>query len=84
MVSSYEPASGDMKTNSLMSFTNAAKKDQAWVYSGATASYTEYIEGAAGWVGGVNPVIPTVGGGVFYFNAQATNNYWLENYSVSQ
>jgi hypothetical protein len=84
MVSSYEPASGDIVTNSLMTFTNAVKKDQAWVYSGATASYTEYLAGAAGWAGGVDPVIPTVGGGVFYYNAQATNNYWLENYSVSQ
>jgi hypothetical protein len=87
LVSSYEPASGDIVTNSLTTFTNAVKKDQAWVYSGATAAYTEYVATGANlttnWPLG-DPVIPTVGGGVFYYNAQATNNYWLENYSVSQ
>jgi hypothetical protein len=87
MVSSYEPASGDMVTNSLMTFSNGVKRDQAWVYNAVTAAYSEYIASgnnlATNWPLG-DPVIPTVGGGVFYYNAQATNNYWLENYSVSQ
>jgi hypothetical protein len=81
------PASGDIVTNSIMTFSNAVKKDQVYVYNAVGATFTEYIASGANlktnWPTG-DPILPTVGGGFFYYNAQATNNYWLENYSVSQ
>lgn len=85
LVSTAVPASGDIVTNSLMTFSNAVKKDQVYVY--AASNYTEYIATGTNlktnWPSG-DPILPFVGSGMFYYNAQSTNNYWLENYSVSQ
>jgi len=86
LVGSAVPASGDIVTNSIMQFVTAAKKDQAWVYNAANSQpYTESIAGPGGtsWPTGGDPVFPYVGGGMFYLNNQATNNYWVENYSVN-
>jgi len=83
LVSSILPTSGDIVTNSLMNFTNAAKTDQVFTYS-AAGGYVQYIKGAgANWLGG-DPIITNVGSGVFYLNNQATNNFWTESFSVNQ
>jgi len=82
LVSSILPTSGDIVTNSLMSFTNGVKKDQVWTWNTSTASYTEYIDLASGWP--TDPIQTNVGGGFWYFNNQATNNYWTESFSVNQ
>lgn len=85
LISTIVPTSGDIVTNSIMNYTNAVKKDQVYTWSPATQTYTEYIAGAGGsWPAG-DPVQPIVGGGFFYYSAAAgTNNYWVENFSVSQ
>jgi hypothetical protein len=83
LVSSILPTSGDLVTNSLMNFTNGVRKDQVWEWNPSTAAYVETIAGPTGWPGG-NPVQATVGSGIWYFNAQATNNYWTESFSVNQ
>jgi hypothetical protein len=89
LVSTAVPASGDIVTNSIMTFSNGVKKDQVYTYNPSTSLFTEYSAGGTpanlktNWPAG-DPILPTVGGGLFYYNAQATNNFWLENYSVSQ
>jgi hypothetical protein len=84
LVSSAIPAAGDIVTNSLMLFTNQVKKDQVWTYNPLTnPQYTEYLATAGGWPSG-DPQEANVGGGFWYLNNQATNNYWVQNYSVSQ
>jgi len=83
LVGSAVPASGDMITNSIMNFKNQVKKDQVWTYNPlATPQYTETIASASSWNNG-DPQEANVGGGFWYLNNQATNNYWNENYSVS-
>lgn len=82
LVSSILPTSGDIVTNSLMNFTNGVKKDQVYTWNNATASYTEYIDLASGWP--TDPIQTNVGGGFWYFNNQATNNYWTESFSVNE
>jgi hypothetical protein len=83
LVSSILPTSGDIVTNSLMNFTNAAKKDQAWMWNASLQAYTETIATASGWPGG-DPVQTNVGGGFWYVNNQTTNNFWTESFSVNQ
>jgi len=88
LVSSAIPASGDVITNSLMLYSNGVKHDQVWTYTPTNAiPYTEYIATGnnlvSSWPTG-DPQLPTVGGGFWYLNAQATNNYWVQNYSVAQ
>jgi len=85
LVSSILPTSGDITTNSLMNFTNGVRTDQVWAWNPATTSYTEYIKAAAAgtWLGG-DPVQTNVGGGFWYFNNQATNNFWTESFSVNE
>lgn len=86
LVSSIVPTSGDIVTNSIMNYTNAVKKDQVYVWNPSTSLYTQYSASGnpANWNITGDPVQPMVGGGFFYYNAQATNNYWVENFSVSQ
>jgi hypothetical protein len=85
LISSILPTSGDIVTNSLMNFTNGVKKDQAYMWNNATASYSESIAGAGGaWAIGGNPFETNVGGGFWYLNLQATNNFWTESFSVNQ
>jgi hypothetical protein len=88
MISSPLPTSGNIVTNTLMNFTNATKKDQAWVWtesSAGTGSYTESIAtGAATWLGGNDPAQTQVGGGFWYLNNTGSTNYWVENFSVGQ
>jgi len=87
LVSSAVPVSGDVVTNSISTFSNGVKRDQVWTYGTVAGQYTEYLATGnnlkTNWPSG-DPILPTVGSGFFYYNAQATNNYWLENYSVSQ
>jgi len=88
MISSPLPTSGNIVTNTLMTFTNAVKKDQAWVWtetSGGTGIYAESIAtGAASWLGGNDPVQGQVGGGFWYLNNSGSTNFWVENFSVGQ
>jgi hypothetical protein len=86
MVSTAVPASGDIVTNSIMNFDTAAKKDQVWMYNAANSQpFTESVAGSTGtnWPTGGDPILPFVGGAFFYLNNQVTNNYWVEDYSVS-
>jgi hypothetical protein len=84
LVSSYLPTSGDIVTNTLMNFTTGTKKDQAWIFTAGTGGgYVEHLNSGAAWSQG-DPVQANVGGGFWYFNAQATNNNWIENFSVGQ
>jgi len=83
LVSSAVPASGDIVTNPIMSFTNAAKHDQVWTFTPTNppaTQYTEYIH-LASWGPG-DPPLPTVGGGFWYYNGAVTNNAWVENFQL--
>jgi len=82
LVSSILPTSGDIVTNSLMNFTNAVHLDQAWIWDPVGQAYTEDIKLPAGW--SADPIQTNVGGGFWYYNHQATNNYWTESFSVNQ
>jgi len=87
LIGSIVPASGDIVTNSIMNFTNAFKHDAVYAYNPLTTNYLDYS--AAGnpvnWNADGDPILPSVGGGFWYFNATTANvtNYWVENYSVS-
>jgi hypothetical protein len=88
LIASAIPASGDMITNSLMLFSNGVKHDDVYTYVPTnTPPYTEYIATGnnltTSWPAG-DPQVPFVGAGFWYFNDQATNNYWVQNYSVAQ
>jgi len=87
LISTAVPASGDIVTNSIMAFSKAVKKDQVYTYIPTNA--TPYILYSAtgnnlstNWPSG-DPILPWVGAGFWYFNAQATNNYWVEDYTVN-
>jgi hypothetical protein len=83
LISTAIPASGDIVTNSLMLFTNGVKKDQVWTWNPTNQTYNpDTIASATGWPGG-DPVEMYVGGGFWYLNNQATNNYWVQSYSVN-
>jgi hypothetical protein len=83
LVGSVVPASGDIVTNSIMNFTNFVKKDQVWTFNPTNnPSYFETIASSSAWNNG-DPQLAVVGGGFWYLNNQATNNYWVENYSVN-
>jgi hypothetical protein len=87
LISTAVPASGDIVTNSIMLFSNAVKKDQVYTYIPTNANpYVLYSATGANlttnWPSG-DPILPWVGAGFWYFNAQVTNNYWVENYSVN-
>jgi len=83
LVSSILPTSGDIVTNSLMNFTNGVKKDQVFMWNPTLAAYTQTTAGPSSWPGG-DPIETNVGGGFWYFNAQTTNNFWTESFSVNQ
>jgi hypothetical protein len=93
LVGSMVPASGDLATNSIMSLTNTTRHDYVYTYDPTTGySAQDNValpgNGQAGsylneWTAG-DPIISNVYDGFFYFNFAATNNYWVENYSVSQ
>jgi hypothetical protein len=90
LVSSILPTSGNLVTNTLTSFDTATKKDQVWAYTPGTTlttpgSYSEVV--ATATQGNWTPSQPsqaTVGGGFWYNNTAATNNTWVENFSVGQ
>jgi len=82
LVSSILPTSGDIITNSLMNFTNGVAGDQVWAWNPVNSAYTEYVRLPTHWPS--DPIQTNVGGGFWYFNAQSTNNYWTESFSVNQ
>jgi hypothetical protein len=65
-----------------MDFNNGVKKDAVYTWDPIAAAYTEYVHTATSWP--TDPVQADVGGGLWYFNAQATNNFWTESFSVNQ
>jgi hypothetical protein len=87
LIGSVVPASGDIVTNSIMNFTNAVKKDQVYVYYPSTMVYSNYAAtgNPATWNSTGDPILPAVGGGLWYFNGTTTGvtNYWVENYTVN-
>jgi hypothetical protein len=85
LVSSILPTSGDIVTNSLMTFTNGTKKDQVWAWNATSQTYTESVSGGgSAWPVGGDPIQATVGGGFWYLNNTNTANSWVENFSVGQ
>jgi len=87
LVSSAIPASGDITTNGLMLYTNAVKLDYVYTYNPTvvppTSPYLQTIKAnGTAWSAG-DPQELIVGGGFWYFNHQATNNYWVQTYSVT-
>jgi hypothetical protein len=83
LVSSILPTSGDIVTNSLMSFTNGQLHDQVYMWNAAGTNYLSAdTRLPAGWSS--DPIQSTVGGGFWYFNSQTTNNSWTESFSVNQ
>jgi hypothetical protein len=82
LVSSILPTSGDIVTNSLMDFTNGVFGDQVWTWDPIALAYTEYVKLLTHWPS--DPIQTNVGGGFWYYNAQATNNFWTESFSVNQ
>jgi len=92
LVGSIVPASGDLATNSIMSLTNTTRHDYVYTYDpiagyGPQDNVAAPGNGQAGsylneWTAG-DPIISNVYDGFFYFNFASTNNYWVENYSVS-
>jgi hypothetical protein len=84
LVSSIVPASGDLVTNSITSYTNANGHDKLFTYTPGTGYTTYTATGAATWLGGNDPTIANVGEGFFYENSTVTPINWVENYSVSQ
>jgi len=84
LVSSILPTSGDLVTNPLTSLTAVTSKDQVWMYTpGPGGHYVETVKNPSGWNAG-DPVQAIVGGGFWYFNNAATNNNWVESFSVGQ
>jgi hypothetical protein len=84
LVSSILPTSGDLVTNPLTDLHTQTKKDQVWMYTPTTKSFAETIATPTGTWSSGDPVQSTVGTGFWYFNAAATNNSWVENFSVGQ
>ncbi|HEY3854421.1 MAG TPA: hypothetical protein VGO67_08525 [Verrucomicrobiae bacterium] len=89
LVSSALPVSGVISNKvNLMGFEGAAGKDQFWQYipgTGAGTGFQESIFKLGVWTGNAGDATQgTVGGGFFYFNAQATDTTWTQNFSVSQ
>jgi len=83
LVSTAVPASGDIVTNSIMNFTNASKHDQVYSYTPTNANpYVEYVAGANGTFPLGDPILPTVGGGLWYYNSTTNINYWAENFQL--
>jgi hypothetical protein len=87
LIGSVVPASGDIVTNSIMNFTNAVKKDQVYTYNPVTLSYSDYSAAGnpANWNATGDPILPTVGAALWYFNGTTSNttNYWVEDYTVN-
>jgi hypothetical protein len=87
LIGSILPASGDLVTNSLTSFTNPVSGDTVYFYDNASGFYDSYgYTKKNGWQSSgsaADPSVPTVGEGFFYNTASAGIS-WVENYSVSQ
>jgi hypothetical protein len=91
LVGSIVPASGDLSTNPITQLTNIFKKDFVYTYDPTNGGYSQKdIVSAPGlnqgyngqWVQG-DPIIDQVGYGFFYWNNQATNNPWVENFTIN-
>jgi hypothetical protein len=85
LVSSVVPTSGNLATNSITLFTNAAPKDKLFVFDPTAQSYTTYTAAKAGAWSPSDPIVPNVGQGFFYQNNSTTGTSvtWAENFSVS-
>lgn len=83
LLSSVLPTSGDLVTNTLTAFNTQKVGDKAYSYD-PVGGYTTYTVKPATGAWAVDPQQPTVGGGIFYYNAQTTTNNWVENFSVGQ
>jgi len=87
LVASALPVSGVISNSAnLMGYTGAAKKDQFWEFvPGTGGGFKESIFQAGAWSGAAGDATQsTVGGGFFYFNAQATDTLWTQTFSVGQ
>jgi hypothetical protein len=91
LVGSIVPASGDLPTNSITQLTNVFKHDYIFTYDPTNGGYSAKDTIVAPGNGtGYNsefasgdPVIDQVGYGFFYWNNQATNNPWVENFTIN-
>jgi hypothetical protein len=91
LVGSIVPASGDLSTNPITQLTNIFKHDFVYTYDPNAGGYSgKDIVGGPGSGSGYNnvwglgdPQINQVGYGFFYWNNQATNNPWVENFTIN-
>jgi hypothetical protein len=92
LVGSIVPASGDIVTNPIMNYTNAAKQDNVYTFDTNAQVFDifNFTPGLGGWSSSgvlTNPTTLTPAQGFFYYNNTAfvtATNYWVENYSVAQ
>jgi hypothetical protein len=86
LVGSIVPVSGDIVTNTISTFTNGQNSgrssDVLFTYT-AGVGYSQNTFTAGAWSAG-DPTLTNTSEGFFFFNALATTNNWVENYSVSQ
>jgi hypothetical protein len=82
LVGSILPVSGDLVTNTLSTLTVSQAKDFIYTFNPVTQGYTEILTTKSGSFA----TDPSLGfaEGMFYYNAQATAENWVENFSVSQ
>jgi hypothetical protein len=91
LVGSIVPTSGDLSSNSIMAATFMVKHDFVFTYDPTNGGYGPKDAIVAPGVGsGYNnewtagdPIIDQVSYGFFYWNNQATNETWVENFSVN-
>jgi hypothetical protein len=89
LIGSIVPATGDLVTNPIMNFTNAAKQDQVYAYDPTNQVFDiySYTPGLGGWTSSSvlsDPIVSNVYTGFFYYNNTAfvtATNYWVEDYN---
>jgi hypothetical protein len=90
MLGSIVPAAGDIVTNSIMLYTNAAKQDLIDTYDPVGQDFVLYTYAPAkgGWTTNnilQDPITTSVSQGFFYFNninITVATNYWVENFTL--
>jgi len=80
LVSSIVPAQGDLVTNPI-TLLPATKKDFVYTYDPTAGYSAKESFSAAGW--SAHPTLNQTGYGFYFFNNQATNENWVENFTIN-
>jgi len=83
LVGSILPVSGDLVTNTLSTLTTGASKDTVYIFNSATQLFASPDTAQKNGSWSTDPNLG-IAEGMFYYNAQATAEQWVENFSVSQ